>query len=176
MTGSLDRVLEEALVSLIDAEATAAVQVVPNLLGSQEAEAICPRITVWCESQESPDFQEAVGEGIYGVYPVTTVVTCIAEATSSTSSDDMEELVTSADATLIYNGDLAGNLTSGSLRVFGVVPRGIRQERNGNKIMRHRELIIWARLQPITGGEFVVDDSDGAFVVDDDDGAQVVTD
>lgn len=150
MTGSLDRVLEEALVALIDAEATAAVQVVPNLLGSQESEAICPRITVWCESQESPDFQEVVGEGIYGLYPVTTVVTCIAEATSATSSDDMEELVSSVDAICIYNGDLAGELTAGTLRVYGVVPRGIRQERNGNRLLRHRDLIIWARLQPIT--------------------------
>jgi hypothetical protein len=138
MTGSLDRVLEEALVTLIDAEATAAVQVVPNLLGSQEAEAICPRITVWCEHQESQDFQEVIGEGIYGVYPVTTVVTSVCEATSATSSDDMEELCSSVDAICIYNGDLAGALTAGTLKVFGVVPRGVRQERNGNKIMRHR--------------------------------------
>jgi hypothetical protein len=161
MTGSLDRVLEEALVSLLDAEATAAVQVVPNLLGSQESEAICPRITVWCESQESPDFQEVPGSGgVYGVYPVTTLVTCICEATSATSSDDMEELVSSVDAICIYNGDLATGLTAGELKVFGVVPVGIRQERNGNRLMRHRELTIWARLQPITSEAMLTEDGE----------------
>lgn len=158
MTGSLDRTLELALAALIDVEADA-VQCVPNLLGTQASDAACPRIVVWCESQESPDFQET-SDGIYGLYPVTTVVTCIAEATSATEATQLQEMVEAADAVLIYNGDLAGNLTAGTLKVFGVIPRGIRQERNGNRLLRHRELIIWARLQPITSEAMLTEDGE----------------
>jgi hypothetical protein len=167
MTGSLDRVLEEALVSLIDTEASGAVQVVPNLLGSQDVQAVCPRITVWCESQESPEFQE-IPDGIYAVYPVLTIVSCVCEATSATSADDMETMVTSTDAILIYNGGLAEALTAGTLKVWGVVPRSIRQERQGNRLLRHRELTIWARLQAATSEAILTEDGEVLLTEDDE--------
>ena len=165
MTGSLDRVLEEALASLIDAVAGSATQCVPKLLGAGEANAVLPRIVVECQRQPSPDFQR-VADGMYGLYPVSTTVSCIVEATSSTSSDQMEDLVTEADSVLIYNGSLAGNLTSGTLKVYGVVPRGIRQERSGKKLIRHRDLTIWARLQPVTS-EAILTESGEVILTED---------
>jgi hypothetical protein len=166
MNGTLDRVLELAISDLIDIEGSGLVQCVPNLLGSGENEAILPRIVTTCESQESPEFQE-VSTGIYGVYPVRTIVACMVEATGASSSDELEDLVAATDAVLIYNGDLLGELTAGNLVVYGVVPGSIRQERNGNKLIRYREMTIWARIHPPVPPGFIVDDSTGEMVTDD---------
>jgi hypothetical protein len=143
MTGSLDRVLEEALAALIDA-ASSGVQCVPNLLGAQEAQAVCPRIVVWCESQESPEFQEAVGDGIYGVHPVLTIVFCIVEATGEDSSSEMAAMVEAVDG--ILDGDLPVTLTSSELTVYGAVDKFIAQEIGDGRLTRRREFLIWARL------------------------------
>lgn len=153
MTGSLDRLIESALAALIDTASTG-VQCVPNLLAGGEANATLPRVVVTCESQESPDFQETP-EGIWGVYPVRTIVSSIGEATKPTSSADMEEANSAVDDVLIYNGALAEALTSGTLKVYGVIPGACRQEHFGNRIIRHREATVWARIQPASGGAIV---------------------
>lgn len=165
MTGSLERLIETALAALIDAESTA-IQCVENMLAGGESAAVLPRVVIKCESQESPDFQETT-DGIWGVYPVQTTVACMAEATHPLSSDHMEEMTTAVDAVLVYNGGLAEALTSGSLRVFGVVPSGIQQDREGNKIIRHRSILIWARIQPVVSSEGIVTEADEQVLTED---------
>lgn len=157
MIGTLDRTLETALCNLIDTEAADAGLCVPMLLGEGDADAVCPRVIVQCESGESPDFQETA-DGIYGIFPVTTVVTCMVEARHASSGTQMQALTTAVDSILIYDGGLVGQLTSGTLRVFGVVPKGIRQEMNGDRLLRHREILVWARLQPITSAPMLHED------------------
>jgi hypothetical protein len=171
MTGSLDRTIEEALVSLIDIESGSATQCVPNLLGAGEAQAVCPRIVVTCERQPSPDFARTPTE-IYGVYPVRTVVTCMVHATSDESTDDLAEMVSAVDAILIYNGNLAQALTGGELKVYGVVPGGARQERTRDRLIRHREILIWARLQPVTSEAILTEDGE---VILTEDGQPIFT-
>lgn len=159
MTGSLDRLIESGLAALIDAQSVG-VQCVPNLRAGGESNATLPRVVVTCESQESPDFQE-VPDGIYGVYPVRATVTSIIEATDPSSLDDMTEANSAVDDVIVYSGALAVALTSGTLKVYGVIPGGCRQEHSGNRIIRHREAIIWARVEGVASvSEYELDFSD----------------
>ena len=178
MIGSLDRLLEENLVALIE-PLTNTATCVANLLAEGEPQATLPRIVVTCESQDSLDFQEIEGEGIWGVYPVNTIIESIVEATNPISSDHMRDCNTAVDSICIYNGRLANALTSGDLKVYGVVPNGITQQRAGNRISRTRNLVIWARIQPFVPPAFgtpVIDDITGEPVIDDITGEPVVSD
>jgi len=149
MTGSLDRLIETGLASLIDTASTG-VQCVANLLAGGESNAVLPRVVVKALSQESPDFQRVPTQGVYGLHPVSVDILSMVEATSTTSSAQMEEANSAVDDVVIYNGGLPVALTSGTLKVYGSIPRGCRQERRGNRLFRTRSLLLYARLQPIT--------------------------
>ena len=86
----------------------------------------------------------------------------------------MEEANNAVDAIVIYNGRLASALTGGHLRVYGVVPSGIRQERQLNRLIRTRSLIVWARVEQIIPPLIVIDDITGSTVIDDLTGEIVV--
>lgn len=163
MNNTLDRIVEQNLVSMIDADSVG-VQCVPNLLAGGESNAILPRVVVACRSKSSPDFQ-SVRDGFYGVRPIEAVISSIAEATSPTSSAQMEEMNSAVD-NVLDNPLLVSQLTAGTLRVYGIVLRERLQELISNRIIRRRILMIWARLQPITSEPLVTED--GQQIVTED--------
>jgi hypothetical protein len=165
MIGSLDRTLELAICAMVDAEASDAGLSVPHLLGEGDASAVCPRVIVRCESGQSDLFMEQA-DGIYGIFPVTVTMTCMAEARHADSATQMQAMTTAVDSVLIYNGDLTGQLTGGTLKVFGVVPGTVRQEMSGERLLRHREILIWARLETGSGLEFLTED--GQVIITED--------
>jgi hypothetical protein len=144
MIGTLDRLIELGIASMVDAQSTG-IQCVPNLLAGGESDAILPRVVVKSESRDDPDFHETP-DGIYGVCVCSVTVYSLAEATSPMSSMDMEEMNSAVDD-VIDNPLLAELLTAGTLKVYGVVPGEYDQIMNGNQIVRTRMADIWARLQ-----------------------------
>jgi hypothetical protein len=93
-------------------------------------------------------------------------MTCMAEARHADSATQMQAMTTAVDSVLIYNGDLTGQLTGGTLKVFGVVPGTVRQEMSGERLLRHREILIWARLETGSGLEFLTED--GQVIITED--------
>ena len=167
MTGTLDRTLESALCDLIDTEASDAGLCVPYLLGEGDDRAVCPRVIIQCESGPSDLFMETP-DGIYGVFPVNVLVTCMAEARHTDSATHMQAMTAAVDSVLIYNGDLAGELSGGTLMVFGVVPGAIRQEMSGERLLRHREILIWARLESESELGLITEDGESLITEDDE--------
>lgn len=169
MIGTLDRIVEQSLAFLIDADSIG-IQCVPNLLAGGESNAVLPRVVVTCKSKASPDFQ-SVTDGIYGVKPIDVAISSIAEATSPVSSSQMEEMNSAVD-NVLDNPLLPGELTAGTLKVYGLVPGELDQEMLGNRIVRNRRLTIWARLQPITSEPLV---TEGGEQIITEEGETIIT-
>jgi hypothetical protein len=163
MNNTLDRIVEQNLVSLIDGDSVG-IQCVPNLLAGGEANAILPRVVVACRSKSSPDFQ-SIRDGFYGVRPIEATISSIAEATNPLSSAQMEEMNSAVD-NIVDNPILAESLSAGTLKVYGTVPGEFAQEGIGNRIIRRRVVTIWARLQPITSEPIITED--GQQIVTED--------
>ncbi len=140
MTGSLDRLVEEFLRSLIIAEVPSHIQVVTSLMGESEAAATLPRIVIECQSQQTPEFFEV------GVHRIATQIMSIAEATSPVSSDDLEEMNRAVDRVIVFKDNLTAALTGSGVVTHGIVYGDESQQRLGNKLIRIRTAEIWSRL------------------------------
>jgi hypothetical protein len=141
MNGTLDRAIEQALCDLISAQMEIdVIQCVPDLRGGGDPDAIVPRVVVKAESQETPELYKV------SVFTVNVTARAIVMATDPDSAGTLSKMNAAIDSVLDHC-ELPALISNSAIQAYGAVPGGRGQEREENRLISTRSLMVPARLR-----------------------------